>query len=299
MEWKDCFGELLHDLLYEDSLDRILPNYFYKDSAPGELMCEMHQHNSLEVDCVIDGDVFLHFENDAAHVEKNEVLLISPNVKHLFKAGPEGCTRANIQLSTYQIKSNSLNKFLEAAFQGRPHVKLKKNPVICTILKNIVLEIDKKDTEYATLVKSEIVSLLIHLLRAVESDPSYKSDMRNPYVIQAVALIQKMIWEDFTPADIAKKLHISEGYLMHVFRREAGCSIMRYATRLRIEESKVQLVYTDKKISDIAIDVGLPNLQHFSILFKKHIGISPLNFRKMSREIKGMDVEVQYDPKKQ
>ena len=74
-------------------MNRILSNYFYKDSAPGELMCEMHQHNSLEVDCVIDGDVFLHFENDAAHVAKNEVLLIKPYVKHLFKAGTEGCTQ--------------------------------------------------------------------------------------------------------------------------------------------------------------------------------------------------------------
>ena len=74
---------------------------------------------------------------------------------------------------------------------------------------------------------------------------------------------------------------------------------MRYATQLRIEESKTQLVYTDKKISDIAIDVGLPNLQHFSILFKKYIGLSPLNFRKMSREIKGMDIEVQREAEKQ
>lgn len=295
MEWKNCFGEYLHELLYEENLDRIISNYFYKDNAPGELMCEMHQHDSLEVDCVVDGDVFLNFENDAAHVEKNEVLLISPNVKHLFKAGPEGCTRVNIQLSTYQIKNNSLNKFLETAFGGKPHIKLKKNPIICSILKNIVLELDKKETEYCTLVKIEIVSLLIHLLRVIQADPSYKNKMRNPYVLQATAMIQKMLGEDFTPRDIAKKLHISEGYLMHIFKRETGCSIMHYATQLRIEESKLQLVYTDKKISDIAIDVGLPNQQHFSILFKKYIGISPLNFRKMSREIKGKAIEVQYD----
>jgi AraC-like DNA-binding protein len=299
MDWKDCFGELLHELLYEDHLNRILSNYFYKDSAPGELMCEMHQHNSLEVDCVIDGDVFLHFENDAAHVAKNEVLLIKPYVKHLFKAGTEGCTRANIQLNTYQIKSNSLNKFLEFAFGDKPHVKLKKNTVICTLLKNISLEMDKRETEYSTLVKMEIVSLLIHLIRAIQTDMQYKNNANNPYVIQAIAIIRSMIWENFTPKDIARKLHISEGYLMHIFKRETGCSIMRYATQLRIEESKTQLVYTDKKISDIAIDVGLPNLQHFSILFKKYIGLSPLNFRKMSREIKGMDIEVQREAEKQ
>ena len=269
MDWKDCFGELLHELLYEDHLNRILSNYFYKDSAPGELMCEMHQHNSLEVDCVIDGDVFLHFENDAAHVAKNEVLLIKPYVKHLFKAGTEGCTRANIQLNTYQIKSNSLNKFLEFAFGDKPHVKLKKNTVICTLLKNISLEMDKRETEYSTLVKMEIVSLLIHLIRAIQTDMQYKNNANNPYVIQAIAIIRSMIWENFTPKDIARKLHISEGYLMHIFKRETGCSIMRYATQLRIEESKTQLVYTDKKISDIAIDVGLPNLQHFSILFEE------------------------------
>ena len=299
MDWKDCFGELLHELLYEDHLIRILSNYFYKDSAPGELMCEMHQHNSLEVDCVIDGDVFLHFENDAAHVAKNEVLLIKPYVKHLFKAGTEGCTRANIQLNTYQIKSNSLNKFLEFAFGDKPHVKLKKNTVVCTLLKNISLEMDKRETEYSTLVKMEIVSLLIHLIRAIQTDMQYKNNANNPYVIQAIAIIRSMIWENFTPKDIARKLHISEGYLMHIFKRETGCSIMRYATQLRIEESKTQLVYTDKKISDIAIDVGLPNLQHFSILFKKYIGLSPLNFRKMSREIKGMDIEVQREAEKQ
>ena len=292
MEWDEDFGELLHELLYEKNMDKILFNYFYRSSQPGELMGTMHQHDSLEIDCVLDGDVYLHFENDAAHLKKEEVILIRPNEKHLFRSGPNGCIRANVQLNTYRLKNRSLNRFIEYALGSRQFLKLKKNVMVGALVRDISLEMSQKDTEYATIVKIDIVAVLIHLLRAVQSEIQYANRSSNPYVLKAIEIIHATIGENVTPKDIANKLHLSEGYLMRLFKTETGYSIMKYVSLCRIAESKQQLVHTNKKIADIAADVGLTNQQHFSMLFKKQIGISPLNFRKMSREIKGEDIDI-------
>lgn len=296
MEWKDSFAELLHELLYEPNMDKILFNYFYRESQPGELMCEMHQHNSLEVDCVLEGDVYLHFENEAAHLKKDELILIRPNEKHLFRSGDNGCIRANIQLNTYRLKNGSLDRFIEYALGLRQFVKLKKNVVVGALVRDISLEMSQKEVAYTTIVKMNVVSVLIHLLREIQSDIQYANKPSNSYVLKAIELIHNMLGEDVAPGDIADKLHLSEGHLMRLFKMETGYSIMKYLTLCRIEESKRQLIHTSKRVCDIAVDVGLPNVQHFSMLFKKHIGISPLNFRKMSRKIKGADIEVTQRP---
>lgn len=86
-----------------------------------------------------------------------------------------------------------------------------------------------------------------------------------------------------TVADAAKRLSLSERSLQRklseydtTFQAELGVARVRAAQRL--------LVDTDAPLTNIALDVGCASLQHFSALFRKHIGESPSAWRKKAKQ---------------
>lgn len=75
---------------------------------------------------------------------------------------------------------------------------------------------------------------------------------------------------------------LNEDYLGKLFKKETGRSFNSFLISLRMERAK-QLMENDRecKISEAAQAIGLGrNPQYFAILFKKHIGFTPSDFKK-------------------
>lgn len=80
--------------------------------------------------------------------------------------------------------------------------------------------------------------------------------------------------------DIAHSAHISKSYATAIFRKETGMSINGYVSDVRIRCAIKLLRYTDKSVSDIAVETGFPDIYYFSRYFKKQMKISPQSYRK-------------------
>ena len=61
-------------------------------------------------------------------------------------------------------------------------------------------------------------------------------------------------------------------------------TFVEYLTAVRIEAAKHLLTCGNSRMSDIAFDVGYQDSHYFSYLFKKHIGVSPREYRSRSEE---------------
>lgn len=68
------------------------------------------------------------------------------------------------------------------------------------------------------------------------------------------------------------------------FRRRTGQTFVEYLTAVRIEAAKHLLTEGNSRMSDIAFDVGYQDSHYFSYLFKKHVGVSPREYRSRSEE---------------
>lgn len=56
----------------------------------------------------------------------------------------------------------------------------------------------------------------------------------------------------------------------------------RYIERLNsdlLETARRLLLTTEKSVGDVAAEVGIPNANYFSRLFKTNMGITPMRFR--------------------
>ena len=69
-----------------------------------------------------------------------------------------------------------------------------------------------------------------------------------------------------------------------VFSQETGQTFVEYLTAVRIEAAKHLLTNGNSRMSDIAFDVGYQDSHYFSYLFKKHVGVSPREYRSRSEE---------------
>ena len=76
----------------------------------------------------------------------------------------------------------------------------------------------------------------------------------------------------------AQGLH--PNYLSNVIKSKTGKPIGAWIAEKTIAEAKSMLQHSSTSIKEIAFTLGFMEATHFSNYFKKHMGVSPLLFRK-------------------
>lgn len=101
------------------------------------------------------------------------------------------------------------------------------------------------------------------------------------YINEAKKYIADHYNEDIQVSQIADHLGISRAYLGTIFSKYASRSITTHINAVRNDKAAYFLATTDTSILDIALTVGYNSRQNFTRVFKKHFGISPLQYRKL------------------
>ena len=63
-------------------------------------------------------------------------------------------------------------------------------------------------------------------------------------------------------------------------KRTTGLTFTDYLARVRIEKAKTLLHDRNRRVSEVAYDVGFQSLTHFNRVFRKIAGQSPTSYRK-------------------
>ena len=79
--------------------------------------------------------------------------------------------------------------------------------------------------------------------------------------------------------DIAASLFMSRSHLSTRFKQETGMNLTEYIHQIKISEAKHLLAHTDKNLSLISNYLGYSSQSHFTRMFKKVVGISPIEYR--------------------
>jgi len=85
--------------------------------------------------------------------------------------------------------------------------------------------------------------------------------------------------EKLTLESVAKAASISPSHLSHLFKDKAGCTFVEFLTKVRIDSAKHLLRVTKLSVLEIALAVGYDSSSHFSSLFSRYEGISPVRYR--------------------
>lgn len=99
---------------------------------------------------------------------------------------------------------------------------------------------------------------------------------------QVIQFIKEHHTQHITSEDICRQFYCSRSFMSTQFNKATGKSIRGYINELRMADAKRLLKESALSVTEIAFLVGFNSSNHFSDLFKKSTGTSPLKYRKAS-----------------
>ena len=110
-----------------------------------------------------------------------------------------------------------------------------------------------------------------------------KHSMKNysPPVQKAVTYIDSDLSGDLSLRTLAAVQGVNASYLSALFKKETGETLTGHVNRKRIDLAMRLLKNTCLQVQSIAQHCGFSDVNYFSKLFKKYVGISPKEYRNM------------------
>ena len=127
-----------------------------------------------------------------------------------------------------------------------------------------------------------------HMMHFCVEYAEYLSQLRknasNGILVEIEKEISMHYMENLSLRDLGKKYFINSSYLGQMFQKKYNQSFRDYLTKYRIECAKQLLINSDKRIADIAEEVGYKDTDYFLKKFIEINGCTPSKYRKNSRK---------------
>ena len=145
-------------------------------------------------------------------------------------------------------------------------------------------EYTEKATGYELIIKSLLLKLLALLYRRFEETSRCSEKImrfQNEYIriVDAINYIDKNFREPIKLSELAQMVHMNQNYFSTYFKNVMNCSVSTYIIRRRLKHACLRLATTEENIIEIASESGFDNVPYFNRTFKKHLGMTPKEYR--------------------
>ncbi|MCL6626552.1 MAG: AraC family transcriptional regulator [Alicyclobacillus shizuokensis] len=103
---------------------------------------------------------------------------------------------------------------------------------------------------------------------------------RSIQVLRVMEWIEAEYASELELEDLAARVYLSAGHLSKRFKQETGMTVHEYIIRTRLAQAK-DLLLNDLslKVYEVGARVGYPDATYFNKLFKRHVGVTPKEYR--------------------
>ena len=99
------------------------------------------------------------------------------------------------------------------------------------------------------------------------------------FVLKAIVFMKSRISSVLSLDEIAAEVNYSPSHFGQKFKQQTGFTPLDYFNQLKIQSACQELDFSDKRIKEIAADLGFFDQYHFSKVFLKHMGQSPSQYK--------------------
>ena len=257
--------------------------------TPATVIEPLHWHSCFELGYCLSGKGWFYFGDKKYEVGPGDMFVVNNIERHIAQADSENpCRFIFIFFEPTVIEKADLDFILPFLYNP----KLFKNRIeasepiaskIGMFMQLIYDEIEKKNKGYKKFVRYTLFSICSLIVRhyGSEIDNEKNHHMLNGYVKLKPALIflEECFREPIQLKDVAEKVSLSPSRTRHLFKETLGENFNEYLLRLRINEAKRLLVYSDLSILEICFQSGFNSTATFYRSFSSFVGVSPHKFR--------------------
>ncbi len=185
---------------------------------------------------------------------------------------PPGCVHSQYS----ECKFCDINLCAMNADFTTPFVLYDEDGEVLRLLELLRLVAEKRENYFQLICEYyfQTICLIIKRLLEIEHVKGFTNSLRN-------TLIGSFSDPAFDLEKAIKDIGYNPNYFRRAFKKDFGHTPLEYLTHLRITTAK-QLLVLDSftSVAEIARQCGFSDSLYFSTCFKKHVGRSPLQYRK-------------------
>lgn len=142
-----------------------------------------------------------------------------------------------------------------------------------------ILPLNERGNFSIDLWEQQLVRSLTELSRLLLTRQQQDSNV----IFEIARYIQHHYHQDITLQEIANHFYLSREYISRKFKLEFHVNISDYISGIRIDKAKLLLLNPHLRIAQVAAMVGYEDEKYFSKVFKKAVGVSPNEYRKVNQ----------------
>ena len=152
---------------------------------------------------------------------------------------------------------------------------LKVSPSVCRTMDRLFDHVNTGLPLERARIRTELMRFLFQILEeAGEEDKSLPAD-----IAAVIRYIREAREEMPDIAKMAALVNLSESRFKQKFKQATGIPPAEFTVREKIRESQTLLKDPARTVTSIAMELGFSSSQHFSVLFRKYTGLSPIQYR--------------------
>ncbi|MBE6761256.1 MAG: helix-turn-helix domain-containing protein [Ruminococcaceae bacterium] len=219
-----------------------------------------------------EGSITYDFEGEKITANKGDVLLLP---KGLFYSGKR---KVGVKNSFFVVDFETDSEFSFEALGLFKVFTPKHYELFVTRFEELLKLWQSGDLSAKIALKGKLYSLIADLTnKYVENGLGAESFSKTKRIADYIDKTYSK--SDLSVEDICKEFYISPSTLRRIMLSAYHKTPIKYITEIRIKKAKNMLVYDNYSVSTIAEKCGFSSSHYFSRIFKKEVGVTPMEYK--------------------
>lgn len=278
------------DVTYND----FNPTIFFASKQKMLKESSYHEHDFTELTYILSGKAKYLVEGKVCEVEAGDIIICNPGVKHsnIIVNPKEPTVEFFAGFTGFHFKNMPPNSIILPDGSHILRTTSESKQEIAKHCYEMIAENESNQVGKYFMLKAHLMQILLLMIRdiSVVEDTAQKGcnfeSYNKSYAVKKIINYLNENYENKISLDqIAHNMYLSPVYISKIFKEETGESPINYLIKIRLEKARDILLTSESgSIKSIANRVGYDDVYHFSKLFKKYYGISPLYYKKTALE---------------
>lgn len=248
-------------------------------------------HDFWEILIVLDGQLQVLADEHVYFLTANQLLFHKPMEFHNLK--PYGDTYSHYFVCSFNTSGDFMKQFSNKLIQLSETQRMEFARILDIVRQEGsdafhpdifgFLETAGKDNVLMQRFTNSLELFLIMLSESIMVAPKPIYDNEALLYKKAVNLLDTHLYSAITVDELARQCNVSTSYLKRIFTKFTGIGIHEYFLQSKILCAK-KLLSDGLSVTEVADRLSFSSQNYFSIVFKRKVGISPLQYKKGTRK---------------
>ena len=250
-----------------------------------------HFHPEAELTMILSGEMYYRAHDTEYLLRAGDAVFVNANVMHAGRSKDSGsCCYFPVNFWPIFVSGHEDSqidqKYVEPLLREGllPSVVMRADSAedagMLQAVREIITLMRTRPEGWELLVKAALCRLWLDFYRVSKKQGDVRQNEGAEAIKRAISFIGEHYAEKLSLADLAAASHLSRSEFCRTFRRFTGRTAFSYLQYQRVRKSLKLLQDRALSVTEVAERVGFAGASYYAEIFRRFIGVSPLEYRK-------------------